>query len=178
MFVLQKKYRENVIPSLLKDLNLKNAMQVPRLEKVVLSSCLSEAIKTPKILESASKEFAEISGQRPAITKSKAAVANFKLKEGVPLGVKVTLRKRKMWSFLERLIHITIPKIRDFRGFSRNSFDGRGNYNMGLKEQIVFPEINYDKVNKIYGLNITFCTSAKTDSEAESLLEALGFPFR
>lgn len=178
MLVLRKKYSETMIPSLLKSLSLKNRMQVPRLEKIVLSSCLSEAIKTPKILETVSKEIADISGQRPIVTKSKVAIANFKLKEGVPLGVKVTLRKRKMWSFLERLIHIAIPKIRDFRGFSRNSFDGRGNYNMGFKEQIVFPEINYDKVDKVCGLNITFCTSGKTDAEAEKLLEALGFPFR
>lgn len=178
MLALQEKYKNDVVGSLLKSLHLKNKMQVPRIEKVVLSSCLSEAIKTPKVLEMAAKEFTDLSGQKPVLTKSKVAIANFKLKEGVPLGVMVTLRRQRMWSFLERLIHIAIPKIRDFRGLSRNSFDGRGNYNMGIKEQIVFPEINYDKVDKIRGLNVTICTSAKTDAKAERLLETLGFPFR
>ena len=178
MSALQDKYKADIVPSLIRTFKLKNVMQVPRLEKIVLSTCISEAIRNPKVLDVASKELESISGQKAVITKARVAIANFKLKEGAPIGSVVTLRKKRMWSFLERLIHIAIPKVRDFRGLSRNGFDGRGNYNMGIKEQIVFPEINYDKVDKIRGFNISICTSAKDDANARNLLEALGFPFR
>jgi len=151
---------------------------VPRLKKVTLSVCMGEAVKNPKLLETAREELTAVTGQKAVITKAKKAIANFKLREGMPLGATVTLRKDKMWTFLERLIHLSIPRVRDFRGLSPKGFDGRGNYNMGLKEQIIFPEVDYDKVDNIRGLNITIGTSAASDAAGRALLQALGVPFK
>lgn len=153
-------------------------MQVPRLEKITLSVCLSEAVQNPKILNTVVDEITAITGQKAVITKAKKAISNFKLRAGIPLGVRVTLRRERMWSFLDRLNTLALPRVRDFRGLPNKGFDGRGNYNMGLKEQIVFPEINFDKVDKTRGMNITICTTAKNDAEGRALLEALGMPFR
>lgn len=175
---LKEKYNKEIAPDLMKQLNFKNIMQVPRLEKINISVCLSEAVQNPKILNTVVDEITAISGQKAVITKAKKSISNFKLREGIPLGVRVTLRKDKMWSFLDRLNSLALPRVRDFRGLSPKGFDGRGNYNMGLKEQIVFPEINYDRVDKVRGMNITICTSAENDVEGKALLEALGVPFR
>lgn len=175
---LKVKYNEEVAPSLKSSLGLKNAMQVPRIEKIVISQCLSEAVQNAKVLNKAADEMTQIAGQKAVITKAKKSISNFKLRENMPLGVTVTLRREKMWAFLDRLVSISLPRVRDFRGMSAKGFDGRGNYNMGLKEQIVFPEINYDKVDKIRGMNITICTSAKDDTQGKALLEAFGFPFK
>lgn len=175
---LQLKYKEEIVPVLQKQLGLKNVMQVPRFEKIVLNTSLSEAVQNPKVLNTAAEELAVITGQKPVITKAKKAISNFKLREGMPLGAAVTLRGDRMWTFFDRMVNLALPRVRDFRGLNPKGFDGRGNYNMGLKEQIVFPEINYDRVDKIRGMNITICTTAKTDAEAKALLESLGFPFR
>jgi large subunit ribosomal protein L5 len=152
-------------------------MQVPKLEKIVVNTCLKEAITNMKILDAAAEEIGLITGQKAIITRARNSIANFKLREGMPLGAKVTLRSAKMWEFLDRLISVATPRIRDFRGLNPNGFDGRGNYSMGLTEQIVFPEIEYDKVQRINGMNITFVTTAKTDEEGHALLKALGMPF-
>jgi Ribosomal protein L5 len=175
---LQDKYNKEISPALMKQLGAENIMQVPRLEKITLSVCLSEAVQNPKILNTVVDEITAITGQKAVITKAKKAISNFKLRAGIPLGVRVTLRKERMWSFLDRLNTLALPRVRDFRGLPNKGFDGRGNYNMGLKEQIVFPEINFDKVDKTRGMNITICTSAKNDGEGRALLEALGLPFR
>ncbi len=175
---LEKTYKTEVVQALQKELGLKNVMDIPRIEKITLNVCMGEAVKNPKLLETAREELTAITGQKAVVTKAKKAIANFKLREGMPIGTKVTLRREKMWSFLEKLVHLTIPRVRDFRGLSPKGFDGRGNYNMGLKEQIVFPEVDYDKVDQIRGMNITIGTTAKTDAEGRALLEALGFPFR
>ena len=175
---LQEKYNKEISPALKKQLGVENIMQVPRLEKITLSVCLSEAVQNPKILNTVVDEITAIAGQKAVITKAKKAISNFKLRAGIPLGVRVTLRKERMWSFLDRLNTLALPRVRDFRGLPNKGFDGRGNYNMGLKEQIVFPEINYDKVDKTRGMNITICTTAKNDTEGRALLEALGMPFR
>jgi large subunit ribosomal protein L5 len=175
---LKKKYKEEISKTLLKELGLKSVMQVPTLKKIVINTSLSEAVRNPKVLTKAVDELTAITGQKAVITKSKKAISNFKLREGMPLGAMVTLRKDRMWSFMERLIHLSLPRVRDFRGLSPRGFDGRGNYNMGLKEQIIFPEIDYDKVETVRGMNITICTSAETDAQGKALLEAMGFPFR
>lgn len=175
---LNEKYNKEVAPALMKTLGYKSVMQVPRLEKIIISVCTSEAVQNPKILNSVVEEISAIAGQRAVITKAKKAISNFKLREGIPLGVRVTLRREKMWSFLDRMNTLALPRVRDFRGLPSKGFDGRGNYNMGLKEQIVFPEINYDRVEKVRGMNITICTTAKTDADGRALLEALGMPFR
>ncbi len=175
---LQTKYRKEIAPALMKTLGAKNVMQVPRLEKITVSVCLSEAVQNPKILNTVVDEITAITGQKAVITKAKKAISNFKLRAGIPLGVRVTLRRERMWSFLDRLNTLALPRVRDFRGLPSKGFDGRGNYNMGLKEQIVFPEINYDRVDKVRGMNITICTTAKNDAEGRALLEALGMPFR
>ncbi|MDE0118594.1 MAG: 50S ribosomal protein L5 [Bdellovibrionales bacterium] len=175
---LRKQYVRKIRPELKKKLALKNIMQVPRVEKVVLGMCVSQAVKNAKILNNVSQDLSLIAGQKAIITKAKKAVSNFKIKKGMPLGSCVTLRREKMWTFLERLIHFSLPQVRDFRGLSPKSFDGRGNYSMGIKEQIIFPEVDYDKVDAIRGMNITICTSANADEPAKSLLEALGLPFR
>ncbi|WP_413290362.1 50S ribosomal protein L5 [Bdellovibrio sp. HCB337] len=175
---LQTRYNKEIAPALMKKMGAQNVMQVPRLEKIVLSVCLSEAVQNPKILNTVVDEITAITGQKAVITKAKKAISNFKLRAGIPLGVRVTLRREKMWSFIDRLNTLALPRVRDFRGLPNKGFDGRGNYNMGLKEQIVFPEINYDRVDKVRGMNITICTTAKNDADGRSLLEALGMPFR
>jgi large subunit ribosomal protein L5 len=175
---LQNRYNKEIAPALMTKMGAKNVMQVPRLEKIVLSVCLSEAVQNPKILNTVVDEITAITGQKAVITKAKKAISNFKLRAGIPLGVRVTLRREKMWSFIDRLNTLALPRVRDFRGLPNKGFDGRGNYNMGLKEQIVFPEINYDRVDKVRGMNITICTTAKNDADGRSLLEALGMPFR
>lgn len=175
---LQEKYQKEIAPALMKQLGAKNVMQVPRLEKITLSVCLSEAVQNPKILNTVVDEITAIAGQKAVITKAKKAISNFKLRAGIPLGVRVTLRKEKMWSFLDRLNTLALPRVRDFRGLPSKGFDGRGNYNMGLKEQIAFTEINFDKVEKTRGMNVTICTTAKDDAAGRALLEALGMPFR
>ncbi len=175
---LHAKYKKEIAPALKNQLGVKNVMQVPGLEKITLSVCLSEAVQNPKILNTVVDELTAITGQKAVITKAKKAISNFKLRAGIPLGVRVTLRRDRMWSFMDRLNTLALPRVRDFRGLPNKGFDGRGNYNMGLKEQIVFPEINYDKVDKVRGMNITICTTAKNDAEGRALLEALGMPFR
>jgi len=175
---LQERYRKEIAPSLMKSMGAKNVMQVPRLEKITLSVCLSEAVQNPKILNTVVEEISSITGQKAVLTKAKKAISNFKLRAGIPIGVRVTLRRERMWSFMDRLNTLALPRVRDFRGLPSKGFDGRGNYNMGLKEQIVFPEINYDRVDKVRGMNITICTTAKNDVDGKALLEALGMPFR
>jgi large subunit ribosomal protein L5 len=175
---LQVKYRDEVVKHLIGEFDYKNPMLVPRLEKIVVNVSLKEAIQNVKLLETAAAELAAITGQKPVIRRARKSIANFKLREGMPIGTSVTLRRQHMWEFMDRLISLTMPRIRDFRGISRKAFDGRGNYSMGLKEQIVFPEIEYDKVDRIHGMNITFVTNAASDAEALALLEALGMPFK
>jgi large subunit ribosomal protein L5 len=175
---LQKNYHEAIKTELKTKLGLKNVMEVPKLEKIIVSVCTSEAVQNPKILNSVVDELTSITGQKAVMTKSKKAISNFKLRQGLAIGARVTLRKDNMWSFLDRLNTLALPRVRDFRGLPPKGFDGKGNYNMGLKEQIVFPEINYDKIEKIRGMNITICTSAKNDIHGKALLEALGVPFR
>jgi large subunit ribosomal protein L5 len=175
---LYVKYRSEIAPALKKELGYENIMQIPKLEKIVINQCLSDAVQNAKILNTAAEEIAVIAGQKPLITKAKKSISNFKLREGMPIGVTVTLRKDKMWAFFDRLISLSLPRVRDFRGLPSRGFDGRGNYNMGLKEQTVFPEINYDKVDKARGMNITICTTANNDAEGKALLDAFGFPFR
>ena len=172
------KYQEEVIPKLMETFGYKNLMEVPKLEKIVLNMGLGEAIKNGKIIESAAAEMAIIAGQKPVVTKAKKSIAAFKLREGVPIGCMTTLRKEKMWDFLNRLINLSLPRVRDFRGISGKAFDGRGNYSLGVREQIIFPEIDYDKIDQIKGLNITIVTTAKNDSEGKELLKLLGMPFR
>lgn len=175
---LNEQYKKEIVPDLMKKMNYKSTMQVPRLEKIVISVCTSEAVQNPKIVNGIVDEITSIAGQKAVITKAKKAISNFKLREGIPIGVRVTLRRERMWSFLDRLQALALPRVRDFRGLPSKGFDGRGNYNMGLKEQIVFPEINYDKIDKVRGMNITICTTAETDNDGRALLEALGLPFR
>lgn len=174
---LKNKYKDEVFPSLMKDFKYANPSQVPKLEKITINMGLSEAKDNSKILESAVKEVADITGQKPIITKARKSIANFKVREGMPVGVKATLRGDRMYNFADKLFNIALPKVRDFKGLSRNSFDGRGNYSMGLKEQLIFPEIVYDNVETVKGMNIVFTTTAKTDEEALALLEHLGMPF-
>ena len=175
---LHDRYKKEIVPQLAKQLGAKNVMQVPRLEKIVISVCTSDAVQNPKVLNSVVDEITAIAGQKAVITKSKKAISNFKLRKGLAIGARVTLRRDRMWSFMDRLNTLALPRVRDFRGLPSKGFDGRGNYNMGLKEQIVFPEINYDRVEKVRGMNITICTTAKSDTEGRALLEALGMPFR
>jgi len=175
---LQETYRKEIVPTLTKKMNYKSSMQVPRLEKIIISVCTSEAVQNPKIVNGIVEEISAIAGQKAVITKAKKAISNFKLRAGIPIGVRVTLRRDRMWSFLDRLNSLALPRVRDFRGLPSKGFDGRGNYNMGLKEQIVFPEINFDKIEKVRGMNITICTTADNDNEGRALLEALGMPFR
>ena len=175
---LLNSYKEEIVPELMKRFNLKNKMQVPRLEKILVNMGVGEAIENSNFLDMAVSELKIITGQKPVITRSKKAISNFKLRAGMPVGCFVTLRGWRMYEFLDRLINIAIPRFRDFRGLSPGSFDGRGNYNMGVKEQIIFPEINYDNVEKIRGMNITIVTTAKTDEEAFALLSSFGMPFK
>jgi large subunit ribosomal protein L5 len=175
---LKEKYKTDVTAALMKEFNYSNVMQVPRLEKIVINTSLKEAIHNIKILETAADELSQITGQKAIIRRAKKSIANFKLREGMPIGAMVTLRRERMYEFMDRLISVAVPRICDFRGVSAKSFDGRGNSSLGITEQIIFPEINYDKVNKVTGMNITFVTSAKTDQEARALLAHLGMPFR
>jgi large subunit ribosomal protein L5 len=175
---LKEKYFKEITQAISKEFNYKNVMQVPKLQKIVVHVTLGEATQNIKLLDAAEKQLAAITGQKPLVTKSKKAIAGFKLKKGVPLGCKVTLRGEKMYEFMDRLLSLALPRIRDFRGLPTKSFDGRGNYSFGLKEQYIFPEIDYEKVEMVHGLDITVCTTAKTDEESRALLRYFGFPFR
>lgn len=175
---LRETYRDQVVPALMKEFGYGNLMQVPRLERIVLNVGMGEAIQNVKLLESAVSELGIITGQRPVTTRAKKAIAGFKLRQGMPIGAKVTLRSRRMWEFLDRLITLALPRIRDFRGISPKAFDGRGNYTLGLKEQLIFPEIEYDSVASIHGMDITVVTTARTNDEGKALLKHLGMPFR
>ena len=175
---LAELYNKEMVPQLMKDQNYANIMEVPRLVKIVLNMGLGEAIQNVKILDSATEELAAIAGQRPVITKAKKSIAGFKLRQGMPIGCCVTLRREKMYEFLDRLVSVSLPRVRDFKGISGKAFDGKGNYSLGVKEQLIFPEIDYDKVDKIKGLNITIVTTAKTDAEGKALLKLMGMPFR
>ncbi len=174
---LKTKYRETVAPALLEEFGYANVMMVPRLSKITLNVSMKEAIQNVKVLEEASEGLSLIAGQRAVITRARRSIANFKLREGMPIGTRVTLRGDRMWEFLDRLVTVAIPRIRDFRGVNRKAFDGRGNYSLGITEHIVFPEIDYDKVARIHGLNIAFTTTASTDEEGRALLRLLGMPF-
>jgi large subunit ribosomal protein L5 len=175
---LKELYEKEVVPKMMAEFGYKNRMQVPRLNKIVINMGLGEALQNPKILESSVKEVAAIAGQKPVVTKSRKSIANFKLREGQSIGAMVTLRRDRMYEFFDRLVSIAIPRVRDFKGISSRSFDGRGSFSMGIREQIIFPEIDYDKIEKIKGMNITIVTTAKTDEESRSLLGYLGMPFR
>ncbi|BEU01592.1 50S ribosomal protein L5 [Agarivorans sp. OAG1] len=178
MAKLHDLYKETVTPELLKEFGYKSIMQVPRIEKITLNMGVGEAVNDKKVLEHAIADLAAISGQKPLTTKARKSVAGFKIRDGYPIGCKVTLRGERMWEFLERLISIAIPRVRDFRGLNAKSFDGRGNYSMGVREQIIFPEIDYDKVDKVRGMDITITTTAETNEEGRALLAAFNFPFR
>lgn len=175
---LKEKYRQDVVPRLMKEQGYANVNQVPRLEKVVLNMGLGEAIQNAKIMDSAVIEMTAISGQKPVVTKSRKAIANFKLRENMPIGCMVTLRGQRMFEFLDRLMNLALPRVRDFRGVSDRAFDGRGNYSLGIREQIIFPEIDLEKIDKVRGLTVSIVTTAKTDAEGKALLQALGMPFR
>lgn len=178
MLNMKEQYKKEVVPALQKEFSYKNVMQVPRIEKVTLNMGVGEAVGDKKLIENAVADLERLSGQKPVVTKARKSVAGFKIREGWPIGCKVTLRGDRMWDFLDRLVHIAIPRVRDFRGLNPKSFDGRGNYSMGVREQIIFPEIDYDRVDKIRGLDITITTSAETDDEGRELLKAFGFPFK
>ena len=175
---LIKKYKDAVVPQLMKDFTLKNIMQVPKLERIVVNMGLGEAVQNAKLVESATEELKALTGRKPVVTRAKKSIAGFKLREGMPIGVMVTLRGEQMYEFLDRLISVALPRTRDFKGISPKAFDGRGNYTLGVREQIIFPEINYDKVDRIKGMNITFVTTAETDEQGRALLKSLGMPFR
>ena len=178
MNALKEQYEKQVVPALTKKFEYKSTMQVPKLDKIVINIGLGDTRENPKALENAMKELAQITGQKPIVTKAKKSIAAFKIREGQDLGCKVTLRKDKMYDFAYKLFNVALPRVRDFRGVSLDSFDGRGNYSMGLKEQLIFPEIEYDKVDKLRGMDIIFVTTAKTDEEARELLRLLGMPFK
>lgn len=171
-------YKKEVVKRMMKEFGYKNEMEVPALKKIVINMGLGEAIQNIKVLDSAVNELAMITGQKPVITKSKKSIANFKLREGMAIGCMVTLRKARMYEFFDRLVNVALPRVRDFKGVSGKSFDGRGNYTLGIREQIIFPEIDYDKIDKIKGMNVTIVTTAKTDEEGKYLLKLLGMPFR
>ena len=178
MEILKEQYETEVVPALMKKFNYKSVMEVPKLDKIVINIGLGDVKENPKDLENAMSELAQITGQKPIVTKSKKAIAAFKLRAGVPIGCKVTLRKGKMYDFANKLFNVALPRVRDFRGVPANSFDGRGNYSMGIKEQLIFPEIEYEKVDKVRGMDIIFVTTAKSDEEAKELLKLLGMPFK
>ena len=175
---LKDKYLKEIVPKLIETYKYNNIMEVPKIEKVVVNMGLGEAIQNIKILDSAVKELADITGQKPVITRAKKSIAAFKLRAGMPIGCMVTLRRERMYDFLDRLINLSLPRVRDFRGISGKAFDGRGNYSLGIKEEIIFPEINYDSLDKVKGLNVAFVTTAKTDEEGKELLKLMGMPFR
>ena len=178
MGTLKEVYTNECVPALKEEFGYTNAMEIPKIEKIVLNMGLGEAVQNPKIVEGAAEELTKIAGQKAVITKAKKSIATFKLREGMPIGCRVTLRGDKMFDFMSKLVNIALPRVRDFRGISTKTFDGRGNFSMGVKEQIIFPEIDYDKIDKIKGLNITIVTSAKTDKEAFFLLNKMGMPFK
>jgi large subunit ribosomal protein L5 len=175
---LKEVYQENVVPALMKRFNYRNVMEVPKLEKIVVNMGLGEAIQNVKILDSAAQEMTAITGQKPVITKGKKSIAQFKLRKGMPIGCMVTLRKERMLEFFNRLVNVALPRVRDFKGLSGKAFDGRGNYALGIREQLIFPEIHYEKIDKVKGMNIVIVTTAKTDEEGKELLRLLGMPFR
>lgn len=175
---LREFYQKEVVPSMMKEFKYKNKMQVPRIERIVVNMGLGEATKDIKVIEAASKDMTMITGQKPVVTRAKKSIATFKLRSGMPIGCMVTLRGDKMYEFFDRFVNFSIPRIRDFKGMSDKSFDGRGNYTVGVREQIIFPEIDYDKIDKIRGMNITICTTAHSDEEAKALLKNMGMPFR
>ncbi|MDN5302077.1 MAG: large subunit ribosomal protein [Thermoanaerobacteraceae bacterium] len=174
---LKQKYENEVVPALKKKFNYKNIMEVPKLEKVVINMGISDARENPKAIDAAANDLAIITGQKPIITKAKKSIAAFKLRKGMPIGAKVTLRAEKMYDFLDKLFNVNLPRVRDFKGVSPDAFDGRGNYTLGIKEQLIFPEIDYDKIDRVRGMDITVVTTAKTDEEARELLKNLGMPF-
>jgi large subunit ribosomal protein L5 len=178
MATLKGTYQEKAVPALMKRFNYRNRMEVPRLEKIVINMGLGEAIQNIKILDSAVQELSLITGQKPVVTKAKKSIAQFKLRTGMPIGCMVTLRKERMYEFFNRLVNVALPRVRDFKGLSGKSFDGRGNYALGIREQLIFPEIHYDKIDKVKGMNIVIVTTAKTDEEGKELLKLLGMPFR
>ena len=175
---LQEKYIKSVSADLMNQFNYKSSMQIPKLEKIVINMGVGEAVANSKVLDDAVEELTAIAGQKPVITKAKKSIANFKLREGMPIGVKVTLRGERMYEFFDKLVSISLPRVRDFRGVNPNAFDGRGNYTLGVKEQLIFPEINFDKIKKIRGMDIVIVTTANTDEEGRSLLTLMGMPFR
>ncbi len=175
---LEKIYKDQIVPKLVERFGYQNIMQVPRLSKITLNMGVGEAVGNKKVLENAVADMAKIAGQRPIVTKARVSVASFKIRDGWPIGCKVTLRRDRMYEFFDRLVSISLPRVRDFRGVSGRAFDGRGNYNMGVKEQIIFPEIDFDQIDAIRGMDIAISTTARTDEEAKALLEAYGFPFR
>ncbi|MEW6448294.1 MAG: 50S ribosomal protein L5 [Bacillota bacterium] len=175
---LKEKYRKEVVPALMDKFGYKNVMQVPRLEKVTVNMGLGEAIQNPKVIDAAVEDLKAITGQKPVVTRAKKSIAAFKLRAGTQIGAKVTLRGQRMYDFVDKVVNVVLPRVRDFRGVSPKSFDGRGNYTLGMREQIIFPEIDYDKVDKVRGMDITFVTTAKTDEEARELLRLLGMPFQ
>ena len=175
---LRKKYKDEIVPQLMKDFGFKNVMQVPKLDRIVVNMGLGEAVQNAKLIESAAEELKAITGRKPVVTRAKKSIASFKLREGMPIGVMVTLRGEQMYDFLDRLISLALPRTRDFKGISPKAFDGRGNYTLGIREQIVFPEINYDKIDRIKGMNVTLVTTAETDEQGRALLKSLGMPFR
>jgi large subunit ribosomal protein L5 len=175
---LRNKYKDEIVPQLMKDFGFKNVMQVPKLERIVINMGLGEAVQNAKLVESAAEELTAITGRKPVVTRAKKSIASFKLREGMPIGVMVTLRGEQMYDFLDRLVSLALPRTRDFKGVSPKAFDGRGNYTLGLREQIVFPEVNYDKIDRIKGMNVTLVTTAKTDEQGRALLKSLGMPFR
>lgn len=175
---MKTKYKDEVVGKLQEQFQYGNVMQVPTLKKITLNFGAGEAVANPKVIEPCVDQMTKIAGQKPVVTRARVSISNFKLREGMPIGVKVTLRRDRMWEFLDRLVSVALPRVRDFRGINGKAFDGRGNYTLGIREQIIFPEINYDKVDKIRGMNITFTTSAENDEEGRALLAALGMPFR
>ncbi|EJY56867.1 50S ribosomal protein L5 [Alicyclobacillus hesperidum URH17-3-68] len=175
---MQDMYRAQVVPALMKEFQYKNAMQVPRVEKVVINMGLGEATQNPKVIDAAVEDLQAIAGQRPVVTRAKKSIAGFRLRQGMPIGVKVTLRGERMYHFLDKLMNVALPRVRDFRGVSPKAFDGRGNYTLGLREQLIFPEIDYDKIDKVRGMEVVVVTTANTDEEARALLTEMGMPFR
>lgn len=175
---LREQYLENVIPGMMKKFDYRSVMQAPRLEKVVINMGLGEAVQNAKVLDSAVEDLMRITGQKPVVTRAKRSIAGFKVREGMPIGCKVTIRGQRMYHFVDKLFNVALPRVRDFRGVSPKSFDGRGNYSLGIREQLIFPEIEYDQIDKVRGMDIIFVTSADTDEEARDLLEQLGMPFR
>jgi large subunit ribosomal protein L5 len=175
---LREKYNKETVPELIKHFSYRSPMQVPRLERIVVNMGLGAAVGNPKVIDAAVAEMTAVTGQKPVVTRSKKSIATFKLRQGVPIGVMVTLRKERMWEFLDRLVSLALPRVRDFRGISPRAFDGLGNYTLGMREQVVFPEVDFDRIDATRGMNITFVTTAETDAEGKELLQRLGMPFR